>query len=109
MQVTYLQIRSTLQVHYLQIRSTLQVQYLQIRSPLQVPLTRHLVSGKSLILNSRLNCKLDFRFFLYCTACQHPAQNASTQRHPVNNLILKIFAFFSEQDKYDDLLVQQHD
>ena len=22
-----------------------------------------------------------FRFFLYCTARQHPAQNASTQRH----------------------------
>ena len=55
MQVQYLQIRSTLQVHYLQIRSTLQVQYLQIRSTLQVPLTRHLVSGKSLILNPRLN------------------------------------------------------
>ena len=26
-------------------------------------------------------CKLDFRFFLYCTAFQHPAQNASTQGH----------------------------
>ena len=25
--------------------------------------------------------KLDFRFFLYCSARQHPAQNASTQRH----------------------------
>ena len=24
---------------------------------------------------------VDFHFFLYCTACQHPAQNASTQRH----------------------------
>ena len=25
--------------------------------------------------------KLNFRFFLYCTARQHPAQKASTQRH----------------------------
>ena len=25
----------------------------------------------------RGGCKLDFRFFLYCTACQHPAQKAS--------------------------------
>ena len=61
MRVLYLQIRSKPQVQYLQIRSTLQVQYLQIRSTLQVPLTRHkekslgLVSGKSLILNPRLN------------------------------------------------------
>ena len=25
--------------------------------------------------------KINFHVFLYCTACQHPAQNASTQRH----------------------------
>ena len=26
-------------------------------------------------------CKKNISFFLYCTACQHPAQKASTQRH----------------------------
>ena len=39
-----------------------------------------------------MGCKKNISFFLYCTACQHPAQNLGTQRHgqPAPMDILKV-------------------
>ena len=50
-----------------------------------VPVNNTLFAGtvpvNNMVFARTANKKLDFSFFLYCTARQHPAQNASIQRH----------------------------